>query len=179
MAGTLNVTFELVADLTSGRKQAGQRQTPYATVSLAGDVASQGMVVAAKRVSSVASYTPLYRYAERGSFEFFAAWLPKGGYVQLAIKTDIPTSASDLSQSGTGRRWTVLDLASHAPFILTSDQLRTTTTANIADWYGPTGSDAIPTLLNSVNAVNGKIYEIGVSNPSDDDDVTVEYLWGN
>lgn len=179
MAGKLSTVFEILAEVTGGVKAAGNRQVPFSVTTLASDVGNVGRVVLPKKASGVVSYVPIYRYSERGNFEILAAWLPLGGYAQVSMKVDIPVSASDLTQSGTGRRWITLDLSSIGPFVLTSDQLRITTTANIADWYGPTGSDAIPTLLNSSNAVNGKIYEVGLSNPSETADVVAEFIWAN
>lgn len=179
MAGTLNVSFEFVGEVTGGVVSMGQRQTPFAVVTLAADRVSRRRHTLPAKVGSTNTYKKLYDYTQDGDFELFALVLPAAeGYINLAIKIDIPTSTTDLTASGTGQRWINLDHSCFAPFILTSDQVRTSTLANIADWYGPTAGSANPTLMNSVNAVNGKIYEIGAWNPDTAADVVVETLLG-
>jgi hypothetical protein len=121
----------------------------------------------------------LYDRTVHGAFEAFSLWTDADEYVNVHWMTDIPVSASDLSASGTGQRWMEQDLGNVLPFNFPTDQVRTTTTANIADWYGPTGSSGAPTLSTSANATNGLIYRIDVVNRNADTDANIWSLLVN
>jgi len=117
-------------------------------------------------------FITVYDFTRDGSFTGFGLEIVGVGYLDLAIFTDKPTSATVLSAAGTAPRWHWQGKSNFLPFLLDSPLVRTSLTANIADWYGPTGAGN-PSLIASTNAIDGRIYKIVAHNRDEDAAVTI------
>lgn len=92
----------------------------------------------------------VYNWTRDGDFEAFALQIIGEGYLTAEIVTDTPTSAEDLTASGTHAATYREDIANHLPFVKGSDQ-----------------------IYDSTLDANRKIYSITLRNTSEDDAVSV------
>ena len=99
-------------------------------------------------------------------------------YLEVYEIIDIPTSATDLSPSGTGPHSRQFEMSNTLPYCCSSDQRKTKVTGSITQVTSLTGfstatGTGTPDLIASTTT--GKVYSIKVYNPGDFD-VTIQRL---
>lgn len=99
-------------------------------------------------------------------------WKGGDGFGLLSLQSDIPTSDSDITPNGTALNESVVPLAGHAPFVLTSVLTKTIATASTR--VGVDG-DGFPNLLGDT-VVDARLYRIMARNLSYEADATLE-VW--
>lgn len=102
-------------------------------------------------------------YTEYRDFEMLALLVePTPGYLYCWYKGDTPVSTTNLTPSGSNKRWRQFDLSCLSWSFLNTDQCRIDT-ASAAQDVGETGG--IPTAAGSGTLALGKVYGLYVYNP--------------
>lgn len=146
MAGRLSIYFGWVHELAGRVIPFLDPRVCQNEVSTTGNVAGQENVLTVDPEDTL----EVYDWERDGDFEAFAVQIIGEGYLTAEIVTDTPTSAEDLSASGSNQDTFREDISNHCPFTKGSDQI----------WDNALGA-------------NRKIYSITLRNRDDEDDVEV------
>lgn len=120
----------------------------------------------------------LWEWADTEGFSLLDAKMAKGadgvaeGTVTLWMRYSPPTSADDLTPTGSDVVWFNRELSCGAPASFDSDRAWIKSTASTV--VGDTGGQ--PTLLADANKVNGVCDKVVISNASETEDVYVDVL---
>lgn len=169
MSATLRVyTRIVVEENASVVLDAGSVVAPHRAVTVDGAVLRQ-----ATRALAPGETLALYSYDDHASFDLIAVWVREGGFVDVAVQGDAPTSASDATPLGTSRVWNHTPVSDACPWMLNSRAaLVNADPADHAEQNGTTAG-----FFEDADETRGRIYAVQVKNPDDaTEDVTIDYV---
>ncbi len=161
MSATVNVYDALFLDGTLNDDSVGSLETSVKAFNLTADTVR---TVGEEISVAVGESVTIWEYsATKPYFDMIRLQCLGGaGYLEVAIKSDAPTSSTDPIPLTTCISWNFIDLSCTAPLYLTSDEV----IVNPVVGDGHNDNSGVPLKWSDAGTVAGRVYKVMVRNPS-------------